>query len=174
MHPKLQALFSEIETQRQHLQVSLGHVVPAQFNAAPQPGKWSMSEVVSHVVTSEKLSLGYMEKKINAIGSVGTTNVLNEFMLGVFIASQRLPLKYKAPKSIGNKPNAYTSVDVFFSDWQQSRQRLAVFLEAFPAHGLHKKIYRHPVMGRCSVLHCLAFFREHFNHHLPQITRQLR
>ena len=115
-----------------------------------------------------------MTKKINAINEVNNSGIWSEIKLNFFIVSQRLPLKYKAPKNLGERPKSYSDFKTLAVDWSESRQQLKMFLEKFPKDGLKKKIYRHPVMGRCNVIHALIFFREHIIHHYPQITRQLK
>jgi hypothetical protein len=165
-------LFNQLEVQRASLLAQLKSVNALRLNDRNK-GKWNISEVVGHVVQAERLSTAYMVKKINAINEVSNTNFWNEVMLGIFILSQRLPLKYKAPASLGIRPPSYPDLEHLQTDWDAARQSLKQFLETVPDAGIHKKIYRHPVMGRCSVVHALKFFREHLIHHKPQIMRQL-
>lgn len=172
MSERLSELFESLEKQRTELLNSLNDLAPDKLNHSKK-GKWSISQILGHIIASERLSLSYMTKKINAINTVGNTGWWSELKLFVFIVSQRLPLKYKAPKNLGDQPKSYPDYISLKEDWETSRQKLKLFLETFPANGLRKKIYRHPVMGRCSILHALIFFREHIIHHYPQIVRQL-
>ena len=161
-----------LEHQRKSLLGELSGLSSSQLNQNNQ-GKWSISQISGHLITAEQLSLAYMTKKINAIKEVSNTGPWNEIKLVVFIISQRLPLKYKAPKNLGDNPKSYSDFNSLEKDWEESRRQLREFLEKFPEDGLRKKIYRHPVMGRCNVIHALKFFREHLIHHYPQIKRQL-
>ena len=172
MNTQLENLWRSLETQRAALLAQLSGVAADQFNHRKN-NKWSMSQILGHVIQAEQMSVGYMAKKINAIGEVDNTGLWGEFMLGILIVSQRLPLKYKAPKNLGDQPPAYADVAAAQQDWDQARLSLRQFLETVPNSGLSKKIYRHPVMGRCNVVHALKFFREHLIHHKPQILRQL-
>ena len=172
MNPTAQKVFNYIEDQRSELLVQLNGISPEKLNAS-RNGKWSISQIMGHLVTSEQLSLSYMTKKINAINEVGNSGLWGEFKLWLFILTQRLPLKYKAPKNLVDNPKAYPDFSSLEKDWNESRQQLKLFLEKFPADGLKKKIYRHPIMGRCNLIHALVFFREHLIHHYPQIKRQL-
>ena len=168
----LQSLFKEIETYRHGVLSELQGVSSQKLNAS-QNNKWSISEILGHIITAEKLSLSYITKKINAINEVSDTGLWNEIKLHAFIISQRLPIKYKAPKNLGDKPPSFSDIESLERDWNDSRNQLMAFLENFPKDGLRKKIYRHPVMGRCNIIHLLKFFREHLIHHHPQIKRQL-
>jgi DNA anti-recombination protein RmuC len=168
----LQSLFNSLEQQRQSLMEEVKSQTPQQLNNRKND-KWSISQIVGHLVQAERMSVEYMTKKINAIKEVGNTGLWGEIKLLVFIASQRLPFKYKAPKNLGDQPPSYADFASLEHDWNASREQLRQFLETVPDWGLNKKIYRHPVMGRCSVVHALKFFREHVIHHYPQIKRQL-
>lgn len=172
VNTQLENLFRSLETQRTVLLGQVKTLSIDQFNHG-RNNKWSISQIIGHLVQAERMSVGYMTKKINAINEVGNTGLWGEIVLGVFIISQRLPLKYKAPQNLGEKPPAYSDVIAAQQDWDKARQELRQFLETVPANGLKKKIYRHPVMSRCNVVHALKFFREHIIHHKPQILRQL-
>lgn len=172
MQATLADLFGSLEKQREELLIHLRNLHPDIINNSKN-GKWSISQIAGHLITSEQLSLSYMTKKINAINEVRETGMWNELKLITFIISQRLPLKYKAPKNLGDRPKSYPDFKSLEDDWNTSRQELKLFLEKFPETGLKKKIYRHPVMGRCNIVHALIFFREHIIHHRPQISRQL-
>ena len=172
MHPNIKSLLDRLELQRLELLKELGHLSSEKLNKSTN-GKWSISQIAGHILMAEQLSLSYMTKKINAINEVGSTGIWGEMKLYFFIVSQRLPLKYKAPKNLGDSPKSYSDFKDLENDWNDSRMQLQNFLEKFPPDGLKKKIYRHPVMGRCNVIHALIFFREHIIHHYPQIKRQL-
>lgn len=172
MHTILENHFKSLEKQRTQLLSELKDSSTETLNQS-RNNKWSINQVVGHLVAAEKLSVGYISKKINAINEVGNTGLWEELKLGVFIISQRLPFKYKAPKTLGENPPSYPDVTWMIKDWDESRLMLKDLLGKFPSDGMKKKIYRHPVMGRCSILHALIFFREHIIHHYPQIKRQL-
>jgi hypothetical protein len=172
VNSELQNLFSLLEQQRLALLDEAKSQTPQQLNNRKN-NKWSVSQIVGHLVQAEQMSVGYMAKKINAIKEVDNTGLWGEIKLLVFIASQRLPIKYKAPKNLGDQPSTYADFASLERDWNASREQLKQFLETVPDWGLNKKIYRHPVMGRCSAVHALKFFREHIIHHYPQIKRQL-
>ena len=168
----LKNYFEPLEKQRKKLLDELRNLGPEQLNKS-RNNKWSVGQIVGHLITAEELSIGYINKKINAINNVGNTGLWGELKLLAFIVSQRLPLKYKAPAYMGELPKSYADVQALAADWDATRAGLKKLLEKFPADGLKKKIYRHPVMGRCNMVHGLIFFREHIIHHYPQIQRQL-
>ena len=87
--------------------------------------------------------------------------------------SQRVPLKYKAPKAVVQHTPEPLSLSELKEQWNSLRNDLRDFLEKIEDKNIRKKIYRHPV-GRFNVVQAVTFFREHFQHHLPQIKRLLQ
>src|SRR5262245_25235293 len=94
--PILETHFESLEQQRKKLLNEIQLLTPDQLNRSVN-NKWSISQIIGHIVSSEALSVGYINKKINAINEVSNTGIWGEVKLLAFILSQRLPFKYKAP-----------------------------------------------------------------------------
>lgn len=58
--------------------------------------------------------------------------------------------------------------------WEEVRNALKNFIADIPEEHLRKEVYRHPQAGRFNARQALVVFREHLNHHLPQIKRLLK
>lgn len=117
MNSKLHELFDQLERQRLSLLNEIREIAEGQINHSRNQ-KWSVSQIAGHLITAERLSLSYITKKINAIQEVGNTGMLGELKLLLFIASQRLPLKYKAPKNLGERPKSYPDFKSLELDWE--------------------------------------------------------
>jgi hypothetical protein len=169
---RLQYLFELLETDRIRLIEKIRGLPSEQFNSA-SPGKWSIHQILAHLVITEKLSLQYMRKKILGIHQVHDTGIIEEGKMVVLWLSQRLPFKFKAPKIVVEQTALYSNVDQLVIEWEKDRLELKAFLEAFENHQLKKKIYKHVRAGMLNIQHALLFYREHYLHHLPQIKRLL-
>ncbi len=172
MNPQLQHLFDSLETDRNLLLEKVSKLSLAQFNRAA-PGKWSAGQILAHLITAEKLSLLYMNKKILGIQETGNTGIWEEMKMLLLKISQRLPLKFRAPNALVENTPAYPDFHHLKADWDMERSKLRDFLEKFDDRLLKKKIYRHIRAGRLNIRHALLFFGEHYRHHWPQIKRLL-
>jgi len=162
----------EIESQRLTTLKSLQSFTHEQFNQPPAPGKWSAAEVLSHVITAERMSFAYLQKKILAIDQVPRSGLWEEIKILVFAVSQRIPgIKYKAPKKVVESTKALRSFVEVETEWSQLRHDLRTLLERIPDHQVDRMIYKHVVAGYLNPRHALIFFREHLIHHLPQLKR---
>jgi uncharacterized damage-inducible protein DinB len=169
----LQKQLENLEAQRVALLHLLNGISKEQFHKAPA-GKWSLAQVLSHLVTSEKLSVGYLNKKIQAIDQTSNTGLVSELKMLALIISQRLPLKFEAPKVVVENTSAYQTLPEIEEAWQKTREDLKVLLVKFNDRQLKKKIYKHPIAGRLNIMQTLRFFQEHIIHHTPQIKNLLK
>jgi len=174
MNKLLASVLTELEKQREEILQSVSHLSDEAFSRAPQPGKWSVAQILTHILTSEKLSLAYMKKKVQGIDQLKDSGVMESLRLWLLIVSQRIPVKYKAPKVVVENTPETLSLNQLTEEWANLRKELAAFLSTIDDKHARRVIYKHPMAGRFDVQQTLIFFREHIRHHRPQIGRILR
>jgi hypothetical protein len=170
---QLQQSFQEFEAQRHEILSWIGSLSESQLHQH-HPGKWSIAQIISHLIASERLSVNYLNKKIQAIDTLRNSTWLDALKMNVLILSQRLPLKYKAPRVIVENTQVYENAHTLISRWDQVRKELETVLEKFQDGQLRRKVFRHPVAGRLNIRQMMRFLREHIIHHTPQIKRRLK
>ena len=172
MNTKLQQIFDSLETQRNQLFISLNSLAVEKLNQQPTNG-WSINQVIAHLIAAERLSVLYLRKKIQAINEVENTGLIEELKMIVIILSQRLPFKFKAPKTVVENTKSSTSLHQLEQEWNAVRNELKIVLEKFNDDQIKRKIYKHVVAGKLNIQQTLLFFREHVIHHQQQIKRLL-
>lgn len=172
MNTKLQQIFDSLETQRNQLFISLNSLAVEKLNQQPTNG-WSINQVIAHLIAAERLSVLYLRKKIQAINEVENTGLIEELKMIVIILSQRLPFKFKAPKTVVENTKSSTSIHQLEQEWNAVRNELKIVLEKFNDDQIKRKIYKHVVAGKLNIQQTLLFFREHIIHHQQQIKRLL-
>jgi DinB superfamily len=170
LNPKLQYLYKKLEHEREMLSINLAKLPLGKLNYSPQ-GKWSINQIVAHLITAERLSLLYMQKKIQGIEEADDSGIVEELKMLVLIVSQRLPLKFKAPKVVKEHTSNTDNLEQLNRDWEKVRGDLKQLLETIPDKRINRKIYKHVFAGKLNVKHALRFLREHIIHHMPQIER---
>jgi uncharacterized damage-inducible protein DinB len=172
LNTKLQQIFDSLETQRNQLFTSLNGLAVEKLNQQPTNG-WSINQVIAHLIAAERLSVLYLRKKIQAINEVENTGLIEELKMIVIILSQRLPFKFKAPKTVVENTKSSTSLHQLEQEWNAVRNELKIVLEKFNDDQIKRKIYKHVVAGKLNIQQTLLFFREHIIHHQQQIKRLL-
>jgi uncharacterized damage-inducible protein DinB len=173
LNPKLLSLFNNLEWQRNSLLNEIKSVSKEKLNAHP-PGKWSTNQVLAHIITAEQLSIGYVKKKFQGINDASDTGLLEELKMVTLYISQRLPLKFKAPKVVVESTPVFESIEQIEAAWNKARADLKELLNQFNDTQLSRKIYKHPAAGRLNIQQTLKFFGEHIIHHQPQIKKLLK
>jgi uncharacterized damage-inducible protein DinB len=167
-------LFDSLETQRNKLLGLLAALSTEQLNNHPT-GKWSIAQILSHLIASEQLSVRYLNKKILGIKEATDTGLTEELKMIALIISQRLPfLKFKAPKVMAENTPPLESFEQLNATWVKTRSDLKETLEKFQDDELKRKIYKHPFAGMLNIQQALKFFGEHIIHHRPQIIKLVR
>lgn len=170
MNTKLQLLFDSLESERVPLLTSLKNLSADKQRYAPV-GKWSIQQILAHLIAAEKLSIMYLQKKILGILEAENTGLWEEVKMILLRLSQRLPFKFKAPRTVIENTPSYASFDELVTDWDKTRAELKALLEKFDDNQIKKQIYKHVRAGRLNIQHALMFFHEHIVHHTPQINR---
>lgn len=174
MNKTLLHAFDLLETQRKELLHLVTTLSREQLHAHPQ-GKWSIAQILSHIISSEQLSVRYLNKKIAGIQEAPDSGLMEELKIIVLILSQRLPfLKFKAPKVVSENTKLYHTPEQLNEAWDTVRNELKETLRRFEDGQLKRKVYKHPIAGMFNIKQTLLFFREHIIHHTPQIKNLLR
>jgi uncharacterized damage-inducible protein DinB len=175
MHPSFESVFKKIEIRRESILNSFGSLSEAQLNRRPRHDQWSAAEVLSHLVSAERGSVVYMQKKLQGLSSLPRTGPWEEIKLVLLIITQRLPgLKFKAPKRLVESTTPLTSLAEIESVWKSVREDLRRLLESVPPDDHDRKIYRHPITGYMNSRQAITFLHEHLIHHTPQLRRLLK
>ncbi len=172
MNLSLQRYFNVLEADRLHLLEKVSKLSPEHLHRAP-PGKWSISQILAHLVAAERLSVQYMNKKILGMQEAENTSIVEEMKMVLLKISQRLPFKFKAPKAVVDITPSHADLRELEADWNNARAELKNLLEKFDDTLIKKKIYKHIRAGRLNIQHALIFFHDHSIHHWPQIKRLL-
>lgn len=172
MNSIFQTPFDKLERQRTQIVDQVNKLSEEAFNFSP-PGKWSVAQILMHLLTSERLSIGYMKKKSLGIETLKDSGLKQSMVSGLLKISQRIPFRYKAPRVIVDHTPEALTIEEIASRWNKSRNELKEFLESIREDHSRRLIFKHPIGGMLNTEQALKFMYEHINHHLPQIKRLL-
>ncbi len=150
----------------------LKHYSEDQLNRRPAENKWSILQVIHHVMMVEAAGYRYIKKKLSfepELKKAGIPSFLRRQALLLYL---RTPLRRKAPKAVGD--GALPERSSFWEtakEWKQLRSDIRDYLGELPESHFDKSIYKHPAIGRVSLSGMLAFYRGHFQRHRKQIRR---
>ena len=145
------------------------------LNQKPADGGWSVIQVLHHLILAEGGSARYIKKKLSFNPKLGKAGFMAAWRLLVVNVSFMLPIKYKAPKGVGDEslPGS-AELETTRATWQAQREELRQLLSELPDTYFDKELYKHPLAGKMSLNQMLKFFRVHIRRHQPQINRLLK
>lgn len=174
MHPNLAKKLNELDRLLDDLHSNLKNKPDEILNRKPGPGRWSALQVMHHLLLAEKLSEGYVRKKLSFNTPVPKAGIAGAFRIFSLYFYLNVPIKFKAPKAVGDEAlPGNTTLEETMTAWRANRQSLRALLDGLPADHLGKALYKHPFAGKLSLGQMLFFFNFHFRRHLRQISRTL-
>lgn len=173
MNLKLKRKFDRLQNDLVQLLSELDKIKHEHLVSPPQPGTWSVTQVMYHLNKAESLSVLYVSKKRLGASELKPTGLEAEFRLLLARISFFLPFKYSAPKLLGDMP-AHVGYEEIKQEWLKTRNNLAALLESLTEDELYKPIFRQPTFGRWNIFQMLGFMQTHFNRHRKQMEERMR
>ncbi len=171
LNTKLNNAFNKLEAVTNKVLHDLSVLDDVKLNYKPTKGKWSINEILTHLLASEIVSINYMKKKSLGIDRLEDSGIIEWFKLYLLKLSQRVPFKYKAPKYLVETTPTGIPLREITMQWKNAHAEMKAFFESIENKNIRKKIYKHPVAGYLDVIQATCFMREHVRHHMPQIER---
>lgn len=169
MNPALHQNFEKLQNDTKLLLKEVSSLSSATYHHRPAEEKWSISQIMTHLLTSERLSVSYMKKKSLGVDHLDNSGIAEDIKFFILKLSQRIPFRYKAPRQVIEQTPSPLSYGDLVRQWEAIRQELYQFLSEIPEKNIRKKIYKHPRVGMLDANHALQFLAEHLHHHKPQI-----
>lgn len=140
---------------------------PVQVRFAPGPGRWSIAQVVEHLVLAEEATVrGLHSPRPVPDRGLAAVATLRFAMVKAALGSRLV--KVRAP-SRALHPEGVATLDALERRWLEAGAGLEAFLRDLPPPRRGERLFRHPVTGWLSLHQMLDFLAFHVRHHLRQV-----
>ncbi|WP_187263678.1 DinB family protein [Pontibacter beigongshangensis] len=173
MNPNLEAKYLRLEKSRNRLLDNLEQLDPAILNTPAADNKWSVGQIVAHLVLVEEFTVCYMQRKLQEpekLISSSLSHTVKSILLTILLKSQ---VRFKAPPRMADVPEEVCLPELR-SKWDHLRFQFEDLLTDLPPELLHKCLFKHPYAGPLSAAQCLTFLQDHFDHHAAQIKQLIK
>ncbi len=174
MISSLNTAFNKLEKQLDDLLQKVKPLSDKQQNFKPDTHSWSILQVFRHLMQSEGQINKYLHKKILGTATARKARFGAVLRSVILNTAMRLPIKYKVPDAIMVEFEENYNFEQLSSDWKLLRKEIKDFLEKIDEETSQKEIFRHPTVGRMSLLQGLSFMQEHLERHTRQVDRIIR
>lgn len=144
------------------------------LNKKPAENKWSVLQVMNHLILVEGYGKAYVEKKLSfnpELKKAGLGGAWRKLLMNTAV---KIPIKLNAPQPVsGENLPEESSFWETAKKWKQQREELRLFLENLPVEHFNKELYKHPFAGKMSLYGLMDFNVAHFKRHRKQINKIL-
>jgi uncharacterized damage-inducible protein DinB len=173
MHSQLLESYKELVETSKELLSELSEYSIEILQKQPRAEKWSVVQIVNHLILAESMSLGYIKKKVLAVEELEEVGFRQNLTMNIMKLAQRSSRKFKAPAPV-SQPESGSSHDDLRKDWEAVQLALKSFLDQFPDQYVKKALYKHPFAGRLSLSQMMKVHVYHINRHQSQIDALLK
>ena len=170
MDAKLRGKIEEFEEKRVALLDEMEGLEEAVLQARPVEGKWSVLEIVEHLVVAEREVLGGLPE-YEALGD-SRRSFKNGLMYRVVMAVLKLGIPVKAP-SKKMLPAGKLSLAEVRERWDENQKWFRGLVEGLDDEGLKKAFFSHPVSGPLTIEQAIDMSLAHIDSHTRQIRKRL-
>jgi hypothetical protein len=170
MNPRLEAKYLRLEKTRNRLLDELEGLDEGLLNTSPAAGKWSLNQVVAHLVLVDKVTTEYVEQKSKQPETLRQASLSNIYKYILLKLALKSGMKFQAPAMVATVPDT-TSLLSLRRQWDVVRFKLEDVLTELPHPMLDKYIFKHPSAGYLTISQTLSFLQDHFDHHLEQVKQ---
>ena len=162
---------ASIERKRVALLEDVAALDQVMLTARPLPDKWSIREIVEHLVLAEDDVVG--DFSTLDVRDAQPRDIGNHLRYLIVLSVLRLRIPVKAP-SRAMLPTGGRSLAELRETWNDHHRRLRSFVAGLTRSGAGRPIFRHPIAGPISVSQALVMLDAHLDSHVHQIRRRLR
>ena len=149
----------------------MGALEPVVLTAKPLAGKWSILEIIEHLVLAERVVFkGMPDPSRLEAGERGLGNHAR-YLLVTFVLKAGLPVRAPSRRML---PQGGRSLDELRRLWDENQDWLRLVVDEAGPEGVRRAVFHHPVAGPLTVEQAVRMLQVHFDGHVSQIHRLQR
>jgi hypothetical protein len=163
---RLEKRLQAFDERRNALLDEMEAVEPGKLVARPLPGKWSMLEIVEHLVLAERVVFqGLPEPSQLKIREPRLKDRVR-YLIVMLVLRTGIPVGVVSPAML---PQGGRDLAELRRLWDENQAWLRAYVDSLGARGIHRPALKHPVAGPISVRQAAVMSRVHLDRHIRQI-----
>jgi hypothetical protein len=143
----------------------------ADLEARPIAGKWSMLEIVEHLVLAERAVFQDLPDPSRLVARERNAADRIKYQLVLFVLWSGIPVRVPSPRML---PQGGRSLVELRRLWDENRAWLKSCLDYLSPAGAGRAVLRHPVAGPLTVPMAIRLGQVHIDRHMRQIKARQR
>lgn len=171
MQTPLHRMIQSFDDRRRALLDELETLSAEDLEARARPDKWSILEIVEHLMIAERVVLGGAPPAATDLVE-RRRSLKDRCVYPLVLLVLRFPIPVKVP-SRRMLPTGTMSLAEIRSQWDENLRWLRSYAAGLDPEGHRRAVFRHPVAGPITLTQALRMDRLHLDRHARQI-RQIR
>lgn len=144
---------------------------PEMLIARPLAGKWTILEIVEHLVLAERVVFQGLPDPAQLKARIPRPEQRVRHFLVMFVLRTGIPVGVASPAMI---PEGGRSLAELRRLWDEDKAWLLACIDHLGPQGIDKTVLKHPIAGPISVRQAVVMSRIHLERHIGQIRRLQR
>jgi hypothetical protein len=149
----------------------MGAMDPAKLVAKPLANKWSILEIIEHLVVAEREVLKGLPESFQLAERKRSLKNRFAYLMVMFVLRYGIPVKVPSPAMV---PRGNRSLDELRRLWNENQAWLKAYIARLDPKGFRRAVFEHPVAGPLSVEQAVHIDQVHVDNHVRQIRRLQR
>ena len=163
---RLQERLRRLDETRAALLDRIQGMSPDQLAATPRAGKWSILEIVEHLVLAERMVLRGLPDPSLLVERPRRPGHHVRYLLVVLILKSGIPVRVPSRAMV---PKGGRGLGELRQLWDESQEWLRAYAGRLDARGLRKAVFEHPVAGPLTLEQAVRLDQIHVDGHARQI-----
>jgi hypothetical protein len=168
MHRTFESQLTIWAEDRQRLLDEVERLEPERLTAKPLPGKWSILEIVEHLVVGDREVLQGLPDPSALVDRRRRLRDRMGYRMVMFVLACHIPAKVPSPRYL---PQGQSSLPDLRRDWDEMQQWLRSYVGRLDRGDPAKAVFGHPIAGPMTMQEVLDMGKLHLATHTRQIRR---
>jgi hypothetical protein len=149
----------------------MGALDPDKLVAKPLAGKWSMLEIIEHLVVAERVVLQGLPDPSRLSERERRLKHRFGYLIVMFVLRYGIPVQVPSPAMV---PQGDRSLGELRRLWDENQEWLRAYIGRLDRKGRRRAVFEHPVAGPLNVEQAVHMDHVHLDTHVRQIRRLQR
>jgi hypothetical protein len=170
MQTNIQKEYESLIKKREDLVQKIGSLSSEVLCFKAGPDRWSIVEVIEHLVIAEKNLYKQLATNVQASTLDPKSRTPEKHQTVIKVMERDIPVDVP-DESL--EPHGRLTLDELLNQWDDIRKKLQGSLVEITSENKDDLVYRHPYGGPLDIAETLHFIDVHFDNHMRQIDRIL-
>jgi len=130
--------------------------------------KWSIVEVIEHLVMAEENMLAQLTGAASATTLDPQDRSAKNFHIVIKVMTRDIPVDVPDESM---EPHGRFSLEELLGRWDDTHQKTRAYIDGINPEGADNLVYRHPFAGPLDMAETLRFIDVHFDNHMRHIDK---